>query len=110
MNHAEDKVVLIHEEFLPLLEAIYDKLTTVKKIILISDGGQKPATKIPFVAEYEELLQGAADFYDFPDLDENTRATTFYTTGTTGLPKGVSFSHRQLVLHAQALRDRRRRL
>ena len=103
MNHAEDRVVLIHEEFLPLLEAVYDKLTTVKKIILISDSGQKPATKIPFDAEYEELLQGAADSYDFPDFDENTRATTFYTTGTTGLPKGVSFSHRQLVLHAQAL-------
>jgi len=103
MNHAEDKVVLIHEEFLPLLEAIYDKLTTVKKIILISESGQKPATKIPFAAEYEELLQGAADSCDFPDLDENTRATTFYTTGTTGLPKGVSFSHRQLVLHSQAM-------
>jgi fatty-acyl-CoA synthase len=103
MNHAEDKVVLIHEEFLPLLEAIYDKLTTVKKIILISDSGQKPVTKIQFAAEYEELLLGAAGSYDFPDFDENTRATTFYTTGTTGLPKGVFFSHRQLVLHSQAM-------
>ncbi len=48
---------------------------------------------------YEEMLQNASPTYDFPDLDENTRATTFYTTGTTGLPKGVYFSHRQLVLH-----------
>jgi fatty-acyl-CoA synthase len=104
MNHAEDKVVLIHEDFLPCLEAIYDQLKSVKKIVLITEGGgQRPATKIPFAAEYEELLLGAADFYDFPELDENTRATTFYTTGTTGLPKGVSFSQRQLVLHSQAM-------
>jgi fatty-acyl-CoA synthase len=99
MNHAEDDVVLIHADFLPLLEAVQDKLTTVKKIILITDDGQKPETKVKIDMEYEEMLQGAAPSYDFPDLDENTRATTFYTTGTTGLPKGVSFSHRQLVLH-----------
>jgi fatty-acyl-CoA synthase len=56
------------------------------------------------VAEYENLL-AAAPRFDFPELDENTRATTFYTTGTTGLPKGVYFSHRQLVLHTLAVRD-----
>lgn len=99
MNHAEDDVVLIHADFLPLLEAVKDKLKTVKKIILITDDDKKPDTKVKFDMEYEEMLQGAAPFYDFPDLDENTRATTFYTTGTMGLPKGVSFSHRQLVLH-----------
>jgi fatty-acyl-CoA synthase len=102
MNHAEDDVVLIHADFLPLLEAVQDKLTTVKKIILITDDGQKPETKVKIDMEYEEMLQGAAPSYDFPDLDENTRATTFYTTGTTGLPKGVSFSHRQLVLHTMS--------
>jgi fatty-acyl-CoA synthase len=102
MNHAEDDVVLIHEDFLPLLEAIQDKLTTVKKIILITDEGKKPETKINIDMEYEEMLKGAAPSHDFPDLDENTRATTFYTTGTTGLPKGVSFSHRQLVLHTMS--------
>ena len=99
MNHAEDDVVIIHADFLPLLEAVKDKLKTVKKIILITDDGKKPDTKVKFDMEYEEMLQGASPFYDFPDLDENTRATTFYTTGTMGLPKGVSFSHRQLVLH-----------
>ena len=50
-------------------------------------------------AEYEELLKSVPSFYDFPDLDENSKATTFYTTGTTGNPKGVYFTHRQLVLH-----------
>ncbi|MBN1545285.1 MAG: fatty acid--CoA ligase [Syntrophaceae bacterium] len=102
MNHAEDDVVLIHSDFLPILEAIKDKLTTVKKIILITDDDKKPDTKIPVDMEYEEMLRGASRHFDFPDLDENTRATTFYTTGTTGAPKGVYFSHRQLVLHTQA--------
>ena len=103
MNHAEDKVVIINADFLPLLEAIWDKLTTVKKVILITEDGTRPATKIPIDIEYEEMLAGAAPEYDFPDLDENTQATLFYTTGTTGLPKGVFFSHRQLVIHAEAL-------
>ena len=99
MNHAEDDVVLIHKDFLPIMDEIKDKLTTVKKIILITDDDQRPDTKVPIDMEYEEMLQGASPSFDFPDLDEYTRATTFYTTGTTGLPKGVFFSHRQLVLH-----------
>ncbi len=99
MNHAEDDVVMINAEFLPLLEAIWDKLTTVKKVILLTDDDTKPETKLPIDIEYEEMLQDASPLYDFPDFDENTRATIFYTTGTTGLPKGVYFSHRQLVLH-----------
>src|SRR5574343_983294 len=56
--------------------------------------------KVPYAGEYETLLAAASPDHVFPDFDENTRATTFYTTGTTGLPKGVFFSHRQLVLHA----------
>jgi fatty-acyl-CoA synthase len=103
MNHAGDKVVIINSDFLPLLEAVKDKLKTVKKIILISEDGAKPQSKINFDCEYEELLKSGSAKYDFPDFDENTRATTFYTTGTTGLPKGVYFSHRQLVLHTQAI-------
>jgi fatty-acyl-CoA synthase len=100
MNHAEDKIVLIHAEFLPLLETIRDKLTTIKKVILLTDDGLKPATKVKLDGEYEALLKEASPEYEFPeDLDENTRATIFYTSGTTGLPKGVFFSHRQLVLH-----------
>lgn len=99
MNHAEDDVVLVHADFLPLLESIWGKLTTVKKVILLKDEEKMPATKIPIALEYEEMLKNAQPTYDFPDLDENTRATIFYTTGTTGAPKGVYFSHRQLVLH-----------
>lgn len=102
MNHAGDKIVLVHEDFLPLLESIHPQLTTVGKIVLISDSGGETATPLPIAAEYEALLGEAPGGYDFPELDENTQATIFYTTGTTGLPKGVHFSHRQLVLHAQA--------
>jgi fatty-acyl-CoA synthase len=100
MNHAEDDVVLINADFLPLLEGVRDKLTTVKKIVLLTDDGSRPAAKLKLDGEDEDLLKEASEKYEFPeDLDENTRATTFYTTGTTGLPKGVFFSHRQLVLH-----------
>jgi len=102
MNHAEDDVVLIHKDFLPLLDAIKDKLQTVKKYVLLTDDDAKPESKVAFDAEYEAMLAAAPKTYDFEDFDEYTRATTFYTTGTTGSPKGVYFSHRQLVLHAQA--------
>jgi fatty-acyl-CoA synthase len=100
MNHAEDDVVMVNSEFLPLLEAVRDKLTTVKKIILLTDEDTKPDTTLAIDIEYEEMLRAASPQYEFPDFDENTRATIFYTTGTTGLPKGVYFSHRQLVLHS----------
>ncbi|MDY0095669.1 MAG: fatty acid--CoA ligase [Candidatus Vecturithrix sp.] len=100
MNHAEDDVVIIHEDFFHLLEGIRNQLTSVKKIILIKENNTGKIKKcVDF--EYEDLLRNADSTYDFPDdLDENTKAATFYTTGTTGLPKGVYFSHRQIVLHA----------
>jgi len=103
MNHAGDDVVIINSDFLPLLEAVKDKLKTVRKIILIDEDGTKPATALKIDVEYEAMLAASATFYDFPEFDEQTRATIFYTTGTTGDPKGVYFSHRQIVLHAQAL-------
>jgi fatty-acyl-CoA synthase len=102
IEHAEDDVILVNAEFLPLLEQIRDRLTTVKRFVLLSDMPEPPATNVPLAAEYEDLLARSAADFDFPELDENTCATTFYTTGTTGLPKGVSYSHRQLVLHTLA--------
>lgn len=103
LNHAKAEIVLVNAEFVPLLAIIKDQLETVKKFVLITDDGATMSSfKVPFVGEYETLLTAAPAHYDFPDFDENTRATTFYTTGTTGLPKGVYFSHRQLVLHTLA--------
>ena len=103
INHAEDDAILVHADFLPLVEKLRGAMTTVKKIIVLSDQGPVPATSFETAGEYEALLEKSPSDYDFPDFDENSRATTFYTTGTTGAPKGVYFSHRQLVLHTLAV-------
>ncbi len=99
IDHAEDDFLLVNGEFLPILEQIRGRMDTVKGFILLNDEPQRPESHIPFAGEYEDLLASAAPVFDFCDFDENSRATTFYTTGTTGMPKGVYFSHRQLVLH-----------
>lgn len=99
VNHAEDTVLLVNEEFAPLVESIKDQLKTVKTIILMKDSDEGPKSNLNFAGEYEELLAKASPDFEFPDFDENTMATLFYTTGTTGDPKGVYYSHRQLVLH-----------
>jgi fatty-acyl-CoA synthase len=103
INHAEDDVILVNAEFLGLLEEVKDQFKTVKKIILLTDADDMPETSLAIEGEYEALLGKSKDGYAFPDFDENTRATTFYTTGTTGMPKGVYFSHRQLVLHTYGI-------
>ena len=99
IEHAEDDVIICHADFVPLLEAIKGRISEGRKFILIDEGIEVSRNHISFEGEYEKLLAEAAPVFNFPDFDENTRATTFYTTGTTGLPKGVYFSHRQLVLH-----------
>jgi fatty-acyl-CoA synthase len=103
INHAKDDVILVNAEFLPLIDAIQAKIRPGVKFVLINDGAEPPKSAIRFDAEYESMLAAASPSFDFPRLDENTRATTFYTTGTTGLPKGVYYSHRQLVLHTLAV-------
>ena len=104
LNQAEADVILVHHEFLPLLAGIRGRLEKPVKAILIRDGASEPtAGDAAFVGEYEALLAAASADYDFPDFDENTRATTFFTTGTTGVPKGCYYSHRQLVLHTMAI-------
>ena len=99
MNDAAASTVLVNADFLPLVEKLADKLTAARKFVLLSDRKEKPTTRLPIECEYEEMLAANSPFFQFPDFDENTRATTFHTTGTTGRPKGVYFSHRQLMLH-----------
>jgi len=99
IHHAEAKMIIINSDFLPILEPIRDKLDAVETIVTITDADTQPATQLKTAGGYEELLQSQPASYPFEDLDENTKATTFYTTGTTGNPKGVYFTHRQLVLH-----------
>ena len=99
LNHAQADVLLVNSEFFPILQQIAGELETVKTFVLISDEAEIPAAPVAMAGEYEALLAAADSEFDFPDFDENAQATTFYTTGTTGNPKGVYFSHRQLVLH-----------
>lgn len=101
LNHAQARAVIVHPDFLNLLEPIRDRLETAKTFIAIDDGAGVLGNR--FAGEYEALMARASDIYDFPDFDENRQATIFYTSGTTGLPKGVYYSHRQMVLHAMAL-------
>ncbi len=103
MNHADDRFVLVNSDFVGLYQAIAPQLTTVEKTLLLTDGPEKTAELPDLVGEYEQLLAAASPHYDFPDFDENSVATTFYTTGTTGNPKGVYFTHRQLVLHTMGV-------
>ena len=101
INHAEDDVILVHEDFIPLIAQIRERFDRMPKLVLVRDDDSTPAPDhgIEFAAAYEPLLERGGDGHDFPALDERTRATTFYTTGTTGDPKGVWYTHRQLVLH-----------
>ncbi|MFS2157562.1 fatty acid--CoA ligase [Pseudomonas sp. Pseusp122] len=103
MNHAEDRFVLVNSDFVGLYQAIAGHLTTVEKTLLLTDLPEKTADLPNLVGEYETLLAAASPEYEFEDFDENSVATTFYTTGTTGNPKGVYFSHRQLVLHTMGV-------
>lgn len=100
MNHAEDKIVFCHQTLSPMISGVLSKLDTVEKYVILTEKGQEASVDFDIVGEYEELLAVESEAYEFPDFDENTMATLFYTTGTTGLPKGVCFSHRQLVLHS----------
>ena len=107
MNHAADDVVLVHKDFIPLVKPLAERLPTVRRWVLLAEDlaeEEAPtATGIDFVGGYETLLATASPARQLEDFDENTRATTFYTTGTTGNPKGVYFSQRQLVVHTLAL-------
>jgi fatty-acyl-CoA synthase len=102
IDHAGSSTLLVNDEFADLVHSILPQLPKVKKLVVLSDLKAPTTGKLQFIGEYEELLAAASPDFDFPDFDENVQATTFYTTGTTGLPKGVYYSHRQLVLHAMA--------
>src|SRR6478736_3592733 len=99
IDHAGSSTLLVNDEFVDLVESILPQLSKVKRLVVLTDRKAPATGKLEFAGEYEQLLAAASPDFDFPDFDENVQATTFYTTGTTGLPKGVYYSHRQLVLH-----------
>jgi fatty-acyl-CoA synthase len=100
MAHAEDEVLIFHADFAPLVERLCPRLPSIRKLVLISETKEDPDLDVD--AQYEDLLASAQPLTELPDLDENTQATLSYTTGTTGKPKGVHFTHRQIVLHTFA--------
>ncbi|MEM2086539.1 MAG: AMP-binding protein, partial [Archaeoglobaceae archaeon] len=100
INHAEDEVLLLNSEFLPIVESLKGELETVKKFVIMTDEDM-PETDLTDL-EYEKMLRNASKKYEFPDLDEKEMATLFSTSGTTGRPKGVWYSHSQLFLHTLA--------
>ncbi len=102
LNHSGASILLVNSEFREVLETLWPNLETVKQIVWMSDDDSEPPPSIECAGSYESLLSAAGPSHPFPDFDEDARATMFYTTGTTGLPKGVYFSHRQLVLHTLA--------
>ncbi len=104
VNHAEDKVILVDAELLPLLENVKESLHTVEAFIVFGDGEALPETSLSNVYAYEKLLEKSDPKYEFvKDLDENANAGICYTSATTGNPKGVMYSHRGIILHSMAL-------
>jgi acyl-CoA synthetase (AMP-forming)/AMP-acid ligase II len=103
INHAEDKYIFIDLTFVPLVEKLADRLPTVKGFVLMTDEAHMPETGLPNFICYETLMASADDAYQWPVFDERTASSLCYTSGTTGNPKGVMFSHRSTVLHSYAV-------
>ena len=102
MQQAQDKAVIIRDEFVPIIERFKEMFTFVKSWIIYSESGVIPKTSLENVYNYDDLISG--DYKEeLPSFSEEKRATLFYTSGTTGMPKGVYFSHRQIVIHAMGL-------
>ena len=99
LNDTGASTLLLNVDFLPVIEPLASRLPNVSRFILLNDRPELPTTTLPVAGEYEALIESSSPFFVFPDFDERTRATTFHTTGTTGKPKGVYFSHRQILLH-----------
>ena len=97
VNHAEDKVILVEDSLVPVLEPLAPTFETVEHYVVIGDG---PTGELKNALRYEELLEEETPGYAFPDLDDRQAAGLCYTSGTTGHPKGVLYSHRSNILHA----------
>jgi acyl-CoA synthetase (AMP-forming)/AMP-acid ligase II len=99
-NHAEDRLVFTDPAFVPLLESLQEQLATVKKFVVLTDAEHMPETSLPGAQDYESFIEAETDNFDWPELDENSASALCYTSGTTGNPKGVLYSHRSTVLHS----------
>ncbi|MCE8009675.1 long-chain-fatty-acid--CoA ligase [Aestuariivita sp.] len=102
INHAEDRVLFIDETFVPLVAAIRDQLPALDHIVIMGPRSEAAVEKLPGITFYDELIAGGDPDFDWPSFDENTASSLCYTSGTTGNPKGVLYSHRSTLLHSFA--------
>jgi acyl-CoA synthetase (AMP-forming)/AMP-acid ligase II len=100
VNHAGDKLLFVDLSFVSLIEKLAAELAPVRHYVIMTDRAHMPATSLPGVLCYEDLIDGEDDDYSWPEFDERTASSLCYTSGTTGNPKGALFSHRSTVLHA----------
>jgi len=99
VNHAEDDIMFVDLTFMPIVEALKDRFGTVRKYIVLTDSEHMPETALPNAVAYEDWIGAVDDDFKWGSFDENTAAALCYTSGTTGNPKGVLYSHRSNVLH-----------
>ncbi|MGR3608367.1 MAG: long-chain fatty acid--CoA ligase [Sulfitobacter sp.] len=100
LNHAEDKVLFIDKTFVPLVAAIRDKLDHLEHVVLMEGKDDEAASQLPGLKFYDDLIESGDSAFVWPELDEATASSLCYTSGTTGNPKGVLYSHRSTVLHS----------
>ena len=100
MNHAEDRMAMVDLTFVPLLEKLADKLPKIERYVVLTDNAHMPATTLKNAVPYDDWIAEVDSDFDWKSLDENTAAGMCYTSGTTGNPKGVLYSHRSNILHS----------
>jgi fatty-acyl-CoA synthase len=102
INHADDKTIFCEVPFIPILEGLKDQLPCVKKYIILCDASDMPETALKNAISYEEYISSGDEDYEWPAMDDDAACGLCYTSGTTGNPKGVLYSHKSNILHAQA--------
>ena len=100
INHAEDKYIFVDVPFLPIIEGVFEKLKTVKGVVVLAAKNDMPESKIKNLICYEELISKESTEINWPEFDEHTASSLCYTSGTTGNPKGALYSHRSTIVHA----------
>ena len=102
INHADDKIIFCEVPFIPILEGLKDQLPCVEKYIILCDSSDMPETALKNAISYEEYISSGDEDYEWPAMDDDAACGLCYTSGTTGNPKGVLYSHKSNILHAQA--------